>query len=378
MMTRGKPSPLLELLETLRETPSPSGRVLSVLLATTPDRLDNQAYLLAFRAGCQRLRAELPEAEHRQFEAAAAQAEAYLVDRFVPGQSGLALFASGDADYFYRAALPVRPPDRVDWSEAPELATIQTLLDDLERVAVLLFDKERARIFSIFLGDVETHLEFEDEVPGKQKTGGWFALAQTRFERHHEDHVLRHASRAAASLSELLRRRPFDRLFLAGPPEALALLRQRLPRRLRSRLAGTLSLELFASDADVRQAALAAAERFERADELARVVALLEAPASSSALGLAATLDALADERVHLLLVSSQLAGEGRVCAQCGRISIDQERCPVCAGPLGEPTELRELVVARALDQGAQVETVSGEAAEQLRSVGGIGALTRW
>ena len=378
MMTGSKPSMLLELLETLRTTASPSGRVLTVLLATTPDRLDDQAYLLAFRAGCQRLRADLPEPELPAFEAAVAQAEAYLVDRFVPDQAGLALFASGRPEYFHGAALPVRPPDRIEWNERPELATIQMLLDDLERVAVLLFDKERARIFTIYQGAIESRLEFEDEVPGKQKTGGWFALAQTRYERHHQDHVLRHASRAVAALSELLRREPFDRLFLVGPDEALALLRQRLPRRLRTRLDGSLSLELFADEADVLRAALAAAERRERADELARVVALLEALASSSTQGLAATLEALADERVHLLLVSSQLAGEGRVCSQCERISIDQERCPVCGGPLGAPTSLRELVVARALDQGAQVETVSGEAAERLQAVGGIGALTRW
>ena len=36
------------------------------------------------------------------------------------------------------------------------------------------------------------------------------------------------------------RTRPFDRLLLAGPDEAMALLRQRLPRSLRARLAGSL------------------------------------------------------------------------------------------------------------------------------------------
>jgi hypothetical protein len=49
----------------------------------------------------------------------------------------------------------------------------------------------------------------------------------------------------------LLRKHSFDRLLLAGPDESLAVLKRELPRPLRARLAGTISVPLFASDAEV-------------------------------------------------------------------------------------------------------------------------------
>jgi peptide chain release factor subunit 1 len=253
------------------------------------------------------------------------------------------------------------------------------MLDEFERVAVLLFDKMRARLYTVFLGEIEERRTIEDEVPGKQATGGWFALAQARYARHHEDHVLRHGKRTIAELLSMLQERPFDRLLLGGPPESVALLRQQLPGPLRSRLAGTLHLSLSASEADVRNAALELAEQVERQAEVSMVNELLEAATSSNAeISLDASLVAISDRRVHLLLVADTFNEAGSECPSCGRLARATGTCPTCGRPSQLATNLRERLVRRVLEQGGQVEMVSGAAAARLTEHGGVGVWTRY
>jgi Bacterial archaeo-eukaryotic release factor family 10 len=82
---------------------------------------------------------------------------------------------------------------------------------------------------------------------------------------------------ACAELTTLLRKHPFDRLFIAGPDEAVAMLRHQLPRILRARLAGALELELFAGETDILHAARSAAEAIERQEEADAIDELLDA-----------------------------------------------------------------------------------------------------
>ncbi|MBI3972384.1 MAG: host attachment protein [Chloroflexi bacterium] len=367
-------------LKALREMVSPADRILSAFLDTSPGRIENRAYALIFRDNCKALRSTLPPDEREAFNRAAAQAEAYLDKQFAPRSPGLALFATGYADSFLVVSLPVRPVEGVTWAEAPVVEPLEEALDEFERTAVVLFDKERARIFTVYLGAIEERHVIEDAVPGKQRTGGWFALAQTRYARHHEDHVLRHAKRTIRALTRLARTRPFDRLILGGPSEALALLRRHLPRPLRTRLAGTVQLELFASDDRVLAEALRAAEAIERREELVMVEELFEAASAAHvALGVDDTLAAGNDGRVHGLFVADQFQGTGSECTSCGFLTAAAvTHCPVCGARAKPVADLRERVVERAAAQRARVEVVAGEAASRLLGRGGLAAWTRY
>jgi hypothetical protein len=45
----------------------------------------------------------------------------------------------------------------------PDLAPLLRLLDEHERYAVALVDKEKARLFSVFLGEIEVERQVERE-----------------------------------------------------------------------------------------------------------------------------------------------------------------------------------------------------------------------
>jgi len=355
-------------------------RTLSVYLDTSPPRIRGQAYLLSFRDRSRTVRRNVGAEDEDAFELARAQAEHYLVDQFGPRSPGLALFASGESADMVVVALPAAPAaDHVVWAEQPFIAPLEAMLDEHERLAVALFDAERARLFTVFLGAIETQQHFVDDVPGKQATGGWLGLQQANFARHREDHLRRHAERTARALMLLLRKHSFDRLLLAGPDEALAVLKRELPRPLRVRLAGTLPLSLFASDADVLVATIDAAESIERRTEEHLVGELLEAAATPHVvIGLAGTLNALADGRVHQLLVADSFDAPGGSCLNCNRLVLNEHLCAGCGAETQPLASLREAVVEQALAQGAKIETVSGAAAARLDERGGIAAWTRF
>lgn len=369
--------PLPTALTTLSSAVPTDGHVLSVYLDTGPTQTKGPAYLFAYRDGCKALREVLPPAARAAFEAAAARAERYLTTEFVPGQPGVAVFASGQPDYCYAVPLPAAPGDDVSWEARPQLEPLHALLDEYERIGVVLVDKERARLFTVFLGQIEERREIVDVVPGKQATGGWYALAQTRYARHHEEHVRRHVTRTTAALLALLRARPFDRLLVGGPDEALALLRAHLPRPLRARLAGTLTLALFADEAEVLQATLYAAEALERQAEVRAIDELSEAATTPHAvLGVEATLEALHERRVHRLFMADRFARTGGACRGCGRLTGTHERCPACGGRLEPIADLREMVLIQAMEQDARIEVVAGAASERLMAFDGLGAQT--
>jgi peptide subunit release factor 1 (eRF1) len=243
----------------------------------------------------------------------------------------------------------------------------------------VILDKERARLFTIYLGTLEERRELRDYVPGKQATGGWYALAQDHYARHREKHVLRHVQHTIDALLTMFHAHPFDRLLVGGPDEAVALLKQHLPRSLRSRLAGTLRLEIFAGDAEVRDAVLRAADALEQEAELQEVQELLDAATAPFAVvGLDETLAVLGEGRVHRLMLADAFARSGRECMECNRLLAEGEHCPVCGRPLVAVADLGERVIARAREQGALVKVVTGGAGERLMQQDGLGAWLRY
>jgi peptide subunit release factor 1 (eRF1) len=377
MTTTERALTLPDVLRNLLETPAPESGVLSTYLDTRlgPEGMGHP-YLIAFKDQTRALREQVAEERRKAFDRAVEQTATYL-ETITPGPPGVAVFV-GD-EYFFATPLPTRPVDAVRFMAEPALTPLEAVADDLERVAALLFDKERTRLFTIAIGEIEETIGFADDVPGKQQTGGWYGLSQKRFERHHEDHVLRHAKRTIAALMDELRRHPLDRLLIAGPDEAIALLEDHLPRPLRVRQAGTLRLELFASDAEVLAATRAALEAIEERDDMQAVRELLDDAGSLRvALGPDSVLMAITDGRVHQLFLGETFGGPGAECPACGGLLPEVETCPRCGAATRPVAELRERAARLTIEKEGRVEFLAGEAASLLAPYGEIGARTRW
>jgi len=128
----------------------------------------------------------------------------------------------------------------------------------------------------------------------------------------------------------------------------------------------------------VLERSLHAEEELERRrvrDAIDRIVAE-QAAGRQAVAGPDATLSALAESRVEVLVVGIELRVAGRECPSCERLAVKGSRCGTCGSNTREVPDVVEAAVAQALRRGARVETIAEDAA--FDSLGGVGALLRF
>jgi peptide chain release factor subunit 1 len=362
----------LEALDT-RKTP-----VLSAYLDLDPVRQARRSYRIVFEDLVREARERLDESRRAALSREAARVQTWL-ETEQPHGKGLALFACEPLGLWQVHFFQVPVRDYLAFEPRPDVAPLLELFDDYERYAVALVDKRHARLFTVFAGEIEESVAFEDFVPGKHDEG---ALSQANFQRHHEAHVYRHLKRVAQSLAERLRHRRFDRLILAGPEEATSELKRLLPRPLAQRVAAVIPAEVAANTAEILQKTLEVERNVERAVEQRLLDELLEIAGGGdrAACGVEPTLTALWLGDVQTLVVADGTSFAGSECSNCGKLEPRAlVTCPACGESMRAAQNLVHRCMARALEQHGSVEVVHDEAARRLQQAGGgMGALLRY
>jgi peptide subunit release factor 1 (eRF1) len=269
--------------------------------------------------------------------------------------------------------------DHLAWESTPDVAPLLDVVDEYERYAVALVESNRARLFTVFMGSIEEHAALRDrEVPSRHDRGG---VSQSHFQHHHDLHVLWHLKRVAGRLAALFRRRPFDRLILAGPEEVTSELRPLLPNPLARRVAAVVPLETYADEQEILEKTLEIEARVEREAEERLVQELFETAGAGgrATRGVTPTLEALWLGEVRTLVVADGAQGEGSECPNCGRLEPgDVGICPACGSAMRPVHDVVHRAMALTIEQAGRVEVVHGDAARRLLQVGGLGALLRF
>ena len=241
-----------------------------------------------------------------------------------------------------------------------------------------VLEDQIARLFAVYMGEIEEYTGLLDEVVPRPKAGGWSA---EKYQRHHDVHVLWHVKNAVDALEDFYAAQECNWLVIGGTEEPVAELRAQLPKALQERLAGEISISLKAGADEVLSRLLEIERENERRVEAERVerlitTALKDGPA---VLGLAHTLVALVEGRVMTLIVASGFREAGFECDNCGYLmTAEHPSCPLCGAGLTALADVVERAVERVLAQGAEIEVLRGEARDRLVARGHIGALLRY
>jgi peptide chain release factor subunit 1 len=367
-----------EDIEQLEAFDGRGARVLSTYLDLDPERQRRHAYRIAFEDLVKATRETLEEPAREELSREVVAVQAWLASE-KPAGKGLALFSCTARGLWQVQVLHVRVRDHLTFEPKPDVAPLLELLDEHERYAVALVDKEKARVFTVFMGEIQDREVLKDDVPGKHDQGG---ASQAHHQRHHELHVHWHVKRVAQRLADLLRRRRFDRLILSGPEEATTALRGLLPDALARRVVAVVPGKMTASDAEVLSTTLEVEREVEREAEEHVLTQLLDTagPGGQATLGVVATLDALWADVVQTLVVAHDVHQRGSECANCGRLEPGSvAACPACGTRMSPVHDLFHRAMARALEQAGRVEVVHGATARRLLDTGGgLGALLRY
>ena len=297
---------------------------------------------------------------------------------------GLAFFACSEDDWFEVFESPLPVGNGIVVNHTPHVRPLESVLQAYERFAVVLVDRQRARLFRFELGELTEHTEVFEAArraaPAAAGAGAGHPAQGSRgaaVQRRTDEVAHRNLKHSADVTFAELQRRPVDHLILGGPHEVVVEFEGLLHPWIRERVVDRLAIPATAAADDVRQAALCVEAAVTRRHEAALVERLRDGVGTGAGVaGLEPTLSALVERRVDLLLVSDGYATEGWRCRSCRYLGPLGRRCPVCANEMDLVDDVVEEAVEEALANKCQVQMVRESA--DLDVLGRIGALLRF
>ncbi|MHB8780930.1 MAG: baeRF10 domain-containing protein [Candidatus Geothermincolia bacterium] len=363
----------VEQIRELAEYQAQEGNVLSAYLntdrATDPGR-DQGAYLSALlRSAIKRGAAESDVAKVRHF-----------FDRDFTGQArSVAVFSHAATGFWSVHELQLPLPDLVVAERSPYVLPLLRLTEDSERQCIVLLSKERARIFYLYVGELEEIGEITNErLHGRQKQGGW---AQSRMQRHHGWGVRRHFKDVSEVLLAVFLQREFDRLIVGIPsPELEPLFVRSLHPWLAERIGAWFDMAMYENDAEIKREIIEIQGHLEEEQERQLLQELREnlGPGQRGVAGPDDTLFELQRGALDVLIVRNGIQLPGRRCAACEYFDALQEEaaCPLCEGDFVQVPELMSDVIKAAFDRNVRVRFMQED--DYLESIGNIGGLLRY
>jgi peptide chain release factor subunit 1 len=253
-----------------------------------------------------------------------------------------------------------------------------SILNEYRRICTLLVDRTRARIFEIFMGEIEEQSEIYDEVPAKVREAGWYGLSEKRIQRHIEDHLYRHLKGVVDRTLIHFREKRFDWLLLGGHPEILSEMEKSLHSFLKQKLRRTFRADITIHQKDVLNKTIELEREIKKEEDRVLVSRLANSlkPGGLGVSGIHETLSSLYEGRVHTLLVEEEFIQEGSYCNQCGFMGLKVGACPACKEMMVYVPDIVDEAVASAIDQGCEVFHIAPGCG--LRELGRIGAFLRY
>jgi hypothetical protein len=325
--------------------------------------------------------AEDKNGNHRErLDAECKRALAFLSDYSARGK-GLVIFSDSKQDFWWQRDLQVEVPTDGRWSQMPWVRPLLELVEDQDRLAVVLTDKQRARVLTADATGIEQRAEIVSEVPNKHATTGTdHIMSQTQMQRDHTEHVKAHMHRVIEELTNVVDRLSLSRIIIGGPVEATSVLTNELPKRLQHMIIGTIAVPMDSSYERLSNELRKVQQRTEGEDEARMVESMITAAMKGerAVLGISETLSAIQQHRVYRLIVAHDYHIEGKECNSCHVLVVDGEaQCSFCGGDLQPAPDLINRASHRVIEQAGKVQIVAGAAADKLAGTG-VGAVLRF
>ena len=286
------------------------------------------------------------------------------------------MFSSTAGDLWEPVHLPVPVRNQFVINQHPQVRQLEAVIERAERFAVLLADRQRARLFVFQLGQLVDWSERFDRLPRHEDDGGDMVKDQVRD--HVDSATAHHLRRTAGAAFELFQESGFDRLLVGAPGDIAGALERSLHPYLRERIAARVMVPVGGREDEVREAAVAAEEEVLRRRQAADVDRLRAAAGAGNGavVGVDDVLGALVERRVDTLLVSDGFEVPGWRCPACAFLASRGPSCPVCSTRMEQTDDVVEEAVQEALNQSCHLEVCRDNA--DLDVLGRIGALLRF
>ncbi len=291
------------------------------------------------------------------------------------GARGLAIFAA-ELDNVWRPlelTEPVRDCVRV--SRTLHLAPLVPLVGRGEGAFVVVVSRELGQFYRLRGGRLEPFVDHTEEQPGKHDQGGW---SQARYQRHIETLVHDHLREVADEVDRLVRRLHGPQVVVIASEETRAEFADVLSKDAQRAVVGWTHAEAHAQAPELLGLATPVLERWRAEQERGALERWREEAGRNgrATAGWEDTLEAASDGRVDLLLFQEGANRGAARCPRCGRVALEDGKCPLDGTSMEHSDEGLDLAVHQTLVHGGTVWAV--QSAQDLEPVEGIGALLRY
>ncbi len=333
--------------------------------------------------------AEARESVHKDFQ----QLEAYLEEpSHLLGENslpvrGIAAFACSGEGLFQTVLLPYVERNTLVVDQTPYVRRLFAVEADFGVNLVAVFDNRDAYFYQVDIHGIQpldafSFIKDREILPsgihGVRTPSGITAQhgvgeRNVQMLKQHEQH--QHLRKIADTVRELRRVHPFDRLIIAAPDELANAFPSYLHDYVRRAYAGRIQVHDKMPINQIYERVLDRLMEQDLEGEARLLQELNEATPTMKAIGLPAVLRALEWGNVRVLLYDSEFTQPGAVFYPSGLIGLKPEDAPEGTVSIWQMPDILDTVLERALEQGAQVETVHGEARAQIQ---GVSALLRY
>jgi peptide subunit release factor 1 (eRF1) len=387
-----KKNPLSKLMERLAAFEPADAPFLSIYLNAQADDRGRDNFGAFLKTEFSNAAADYADAteQSQSFKTDQEKVETFLAEKARADANGIAIFACSATSFFRTAQF--RAPleeNRFFVFDRPHIFPLARLMAQNPRFCVVWADTNKADIY--VFGDEANRIqdapdeakveEIQNVKTQRQQQGGW---SQQRFQRRVENFHQQHAKEVVAELDKLVREEELDMIVLSGQEaRILQIIEDELPKHLAEKIIGRMNNDQYASEDDLREAALEIVERYDREQDREAVARMIGAKESSGlgCTGVSETLAALSNGQVEELLI---LADTSRI--RYNEENVDKVLEDYAPGDdnsandalpdTGEKRQVLDELIVRAYNSAARIRFV--EENSLLSGIGGVGAIFRY
>ena len=361
-------------LQRLNDAHSGGDPIVSLYMELTPEARLGTTWETTFKDLCDRAAEEAGEHEK------AVQAECERINEALAGGlprtgRGVAFFACDEIGLFEQLGTAITLPNSVHVDDNAYVRPLARVRDENDRFVIALVSAHKSRFFFAQIGLVEEVYELE----GDELEVTDFASKDQRQDMK-ADLKRAMARRSAHACNLITKELEARHVVYSATSDMEADFLDGLDQATRQRADASFSCDVNASSAEVSDAAGEVQREVEAREELETLGKVQELLSSRAVAGLDDTLDMLNQQRVMTLVVDDNETIPGGVDPASGMLTTQTEGTyEATGGEVRAVPDLVELMLNKAMEQGASLELVRSPAArEALSAHGPAAALLRF
>jgi peptide subunit release factor 1 (eRF1) len=363
-------------LSELAAIESAEAPVLSFFMELTPEMRVNDSWNIAFKD----LARQAHDHSNGHYDRTTVQRELDRVEaalrQGIPRTGrGLVFYACEEIGLFRQFGTAITLPNTTYVDRRPYVRPLVRVRDEHDRFGIVVLSQKQMRFFFSQIGLVEEVFELE----GREILTSDYQSKDQRRDKQAE-YRKEQAKRAAHALELLTEKLDVRHLLYACPSDMEGPFLDNLDQRTRERIAAGFQCDTNCTPAEVAEKVEPIQREVEEREELETLDKLQSLLTTRAVAGLEDTLDMLNQQRVMTLLLDDGREIPGGLDRETGMLTSQTEGTLAATGNEVFPeSDLFEIMLERALEQGASLELIRSEAARQkMQDLGPAAAILRF